>query len=186
MTRRLLGSNGGFTYIAVLVLVVVTGILASRGALVWKTAIQREKEAELISRGTQIRDAMRLWYRVKVVPGKGVEPIDPKAPPPPNLPELKSLLKDPNVAGNKRYLRPHALVDPMTGEEWEVIKDTQQKIVGVRSTSDKEPVKQGNFPLDLHPADFEGKQKYNEWEFRYDRVPPLENVGGVTGLENKQ
>lgn len=182
MMRRTLGSSGGFTYITVLVLVMITGILAARGGIVWKTAMQREREVELISRGTQIRDAMRRWYKFKQgADGKWASPKPPD-PVPANLPELKSLLKDPNVAGNLRYLRLYALTDPMTGEEWEPVK-RDGRIVGVKSTSEKEPIKQGNFPLDLHPADFEKKKKYSEWEFIYDRVPPT-NTEGVNNPNN--
>jgi type II secretory pathway pseudopilin PulG len=178
MMRRVLASSGGFTYMTVLVIVVVVGIAASRGAIVWKTAMQREKEIELLSRGTQIRDAMRRWYRVRVVPGETkISPMPPQpgVTTPTSLPELKSLLKDPNLPGNVRYLRPIALIDPLSDKpekEWVVIREGG-KIVGVKSSSEKEPLKQGNFPLDLHPADFEKKKKYSEWEFRYDRVPPL-------------
>ncbi|ACH37312.1 type II secretion system pseudopilin TklG [Citrifermentans bemidjiense Bem] len=175
MMRRVLASSGGFTYMTVLVIVVVVGIAASRGAIVWKTAMQREKEIELLSRGTQIRDALRRWYKVKVVPGATeVTQIDPRVPEPPSPPELKALLKDPNLPGNVRYLRPIALIDPMSEKpekEWDVIRENG-KIVGVKSSSEKEPLKQGNFPLDLHPADFEKKKKYSEWEFRYKRVAP--------------
>lgn len=173
MMPRLLRSSAGFTYITVLMMVVVTGIMAARGALVWKTVVQREKEAELIFRGKAIREAMQHWYRVKVVADKGmVEPIDPKAPKPPNLPELKALLKDPNVAGTQRYLRPHALIDPMTGKEWAVVQEGGQ-IVGVKSTSVEEPFKKSfKSEFDLHPADFDNKKMYSEWEFRYNRVPP--------------
>lgn len=179
MMRRVLGSSGGFTYITALVLVVVIGIAASRGAIVWKTAMQREKEIELISRGTQIRDALRRWYRVRVAPGESrITPMNPvpgmAAGTVPSPTELKTLLKDPNLPGNVRYLRPIALVDPMSDKpdkEWVVIREGG-RIVGVKSSSEKEPIKQGNFPLDLHPADFDKKKKYSEWEFRYDRVPP--------------
>ena len=179
--RRVLGSSGGYTYIAVLVMVIVMGILAERGAMVWKTVMQREKETELLSRGTQVRDAMRRWYKVKVVPGKETtEPIDAKAPKPPNLPDLKALLINPNSPGGKpRYLRPSALVDPMNPDEdkeWDVIR-RDGKIVGVHSVSEKEPLKKGNFPYDLHPADFEQKSKYSDWHFIYDRVPPVESTG---------
>lgn len=177
---RRLGCSGGYTYIAVLVMVIVMGILAERGAMVWKTVMQREKETELLSRGTQVRDAMRRWYKVKVVPGKeATEPVDPKAPPPPNLPDLKALLINPTSPGGKpRLLRPSALVDPMNPDddgEWEVIR-REGKIVGVHSKSEKAPLKQGRFPYDLHPADFEQKSKYSDWHFIYDRVPPPEDA----------
>ncbi|GFO62617.1 type II secretion system GspH family protein [Geomonas paludis] len=185
---RVLRSNRGFTYIGALVMAVIVGIMASRAAVVWSTAMKREREEELISRGTQIRDALRKWYKVKVVDGKLVSsqtpanaaPVAPPAVAGP--PELKSLLQDPNTPGKLRYLRPFALVDPITGKEWDEIKK-DGKIIGVKSKSELAPVKQGNFPFDLHPADFEKKQKYSEWEFVYDRIPPLTKTGGaITGL----
>ena len=179
--RRMLGSSGGFTYIAVLVMVIVMGILAERGAVVWKTVMQREKETELLSRGTQVRDAMRRWYQEKTVPGKEkTERADPKAPPVPNLPDLKALTINPSTpGGTPRYLRPSALIDPMNPDddgEWVVIRDASQKIIGVHSKSEKVPLKQGNFPFDLHPADFEKKSKYSDWHFIYNRVPPAEDT----------
>lgn len=173
MMRRMLASSGGFTYMTVLVIVVVVGIAASRGAIVWKTAMQREKEIELISHGTQIRDALRRWYKVKVVPGETkITPIDPRAGTPASPVELKTLSE--KDGKGVRYLRLSALIEPLSDKperEWVVIREGG-RIVGVKSSSEKEPIKQGNFPLDLHPADFEKKKKYSEWEFRYDRVPP--------------
>ncbi|WP_236014869.1 type II secretion system protein [Geomonas anaerohicana] len=188
---RALRSDRGFTYIGALVMAVILGIMASRAAVVMSTAMKREREDELISRGTQIRDALRKWYKVKVVDGKLVSSQTPSnaAPTAPAAvagpPELKSLLQDPNTPGKLRYLRPYALVDPMTGKEWDEIKK-DGKIVGVKSKSEQAPVKQGNFPFDLHPEDFEHKKKYSEWEFVYDRVPPLTKTGGaIQGLKTE-
>ncbi|WP_236019056.1 type II secretion system protein [Geomonas propionica] len=188
---RVLRSNRGFTYVGALVMTVIVGIMASRAAVVWSTAMKREREVELISRGTQIRDALRKWYRVKVVDGKLVSSQTPAnagnvLAPPPALtgpPELKSLLQDPSTPGKLRYLRPYCLVDPMTGKDWDEIRK-EGKIVGVKSKSEQAPVKQGNFPFDLHPADFEKKQKYSEWEFVYDHIPPPTATGGaIQGLK---
>ncbi|WP_246037877.1 type II secretion system protein [Geomonas terrae] len=186
---RVLRSKGGFTYIGALVMVMIVGVMATRAAAVWSTAAKREREAELLSRGTQIRDALRKWYKVKVVDGKLVSSITPAAGAQPAAPtaipgptDLKALLRDPNSAAKERYLRPYCLVDPITGKEWDVIR-LEGKIVGVKSTSSQDPVKQGNFPFDLHPQDFEKKQKYSQWEFVYDHVPPITATGGaVTGL----
>jgi len=181
--RRVLGSSGGFTYIAALVMVMIVGIMATKGTQVWVTKMQREREIEMISRGIQVRDAMRRWYDVRVVEGK-LARISPKTPPDPrpNLNSLEALLKDPNSTSTARYLRPSALIDPVTGEDWDVIKDASQKIIGVKSKSEKEPIKKGNFPFDLHPADFEVKQRYSDWHFIYDRIPPGTSGGAVTGL----
>ncbi|WP_198419829.1 type II secretion system protein [Geomonas edaphica] len=182
---RVLRSKGGFTYIGALVMVMIVGIMATRAAVVWSTAAKREREEELLSRGTQIRDALRKWYKVKVVDGKlvsseapaaGAQPAAPKPIPGPT--DLDVLVKDPQA----RALRPYCLIDPITGKKWDLIKQ-EGRIVGVKSTSTQAPIKQGNFPFDLHPQDFEKKQKYSEWEFVYDHVPPTTATGGaVTGL----
>ena len=75
------------------------------------------------------------------------------------------------------------MVDPVTGKEWALVKDAAQTIVGVASTSEAEPLKQGNFPFDLDPADFEAKKKYSDWQFIYNHYPkPGPTGGGVTGL----
>ena len=185
MMRRVLGSSGGFTYVAALVMVIITGIMLSQAAVVWKTKMQREREIELIFRGTQIRDALRRWYNFTVVEGRGVTaPASPTTPARGNLPELKALLKDPSSAAAVRFLRPSSLIDPITGKEWDVVKDASQKIVGVKSTSEAEPIKKGNFPFDLHPGDFEGKKKYSEWQFVYTQVPPVGPTGGANNPNN--
>ncbi|HBA89734.1 MAG TPA: type II secretion system pseudopilin [Geobacter sp.] len=169
MMRRLLRSNGGFTYVAALVMVVIVGIMSARAAEVWKTKMQREREIELISRGTQVRDALRRWYGLKPAQnGQVPANVDPKIQSPS---ELKDLLQDTRTASKARYLRAVALIDPMTGKDWALVKDTAQKIVGVKSTSEEEPIKQANFPFDLEPADFEGKKKYSEWQFICTRSP---------------
>ncbi len=189
MMLRVLRSKGGFTYIGALVMVMIVGIMATRAAVVWSTAAKREREEELLSRGTQIRDALRKWYKVQVVNG---QPVPTNVPAPgsqsgptsdvPGPADLKALLSDPNSASKARYLRPYCLVDPMTGKEWDVIRENG-KIVGVKSTSAQEPVKQGNFPFDLEPQDFEKKNKYSEWQFFYNHFPKSAATGGaITGL----
>jgi len=186
---RIIRSSAGFTYIAALVMVMITGIMLSQAAVVWKTAMQREREAELIFRGTQIRDAMRRWYKLTpgpnglvAAPGMSgaVPTVIPAGSPSPH--ELKDLLLDPRSGGKVRYLR-KLYLDPMTGKEWGLIKDASQRIIGVASTSEAEPIKKGNFPFDLDPADFEGKKKYSEWQFICIHWPkPGATGGGVKGL----
>lgn len=71
----------------------------------------------------------------------------------------------------------------MIGKEWKLLKDANQRIIGVASTSETEPIKKGNFALDLDPADFEGKKKYSEWQFICIHWPkPAGTGGGVKGL----
>src|SRR4029079_8283187 len=131
-----------------------------------------EREEELIFRGTQIVRAIELWR----TPEK-----DKKNR---MLNEWKDLQKDPKSAGTQRYLR-KIFTDPMTGKDFELIKDPTVGIKGVKSTSQDEPMKQSEFPGEWW--EFEGKKKYSEWEFVYikgNKDRPLSQrpkTGGATG-----
>jgi hypothetical protein len=186
MTKNPLKSSAGFTYIAAIVMVVIAGIMLSQAAQYWTTRMQRERESELIYRGTQIRDAMRRWYNVRVVEGKlvpalapGGGPLQPRA----NLTELKTLLDGNETAAKTHFLRPSNMKvrDPLTGKEldWQLYKAAgAEKVTGVFIKSEGAPLKQDNFPFDLHPDDFKAKKKYSEWIFIYDRIPPVTSTGG--------
>jgi type II secretory pathway pseudopilin PulG len=174
---RTLESNAGFTYIFALVMVVIMGIMSAQAAGVWKTVVQREKEAELLFRGTQVRNALQRYYWGKTV--KTVAEIPKPLPVKPNLNALKDLLKDPNSAETKRYLRASSLIDPMTGKDLtEIRHPISKKIIGAASSSEAEPIKQGNFPPELEPGDLEGKKKLSEWQFIFDRIPVPASEGG--------
>ena len=188
MTKSPLRSSAGFTYIAALVMVVIMGIMASQAAELWSTKMKREREVELLYRGRQVRDALRRWYKIKVpvagsatggstAPASAAQTQLQGASPQ----DLKALLSASGLA-KVRYLRPSSLVDPITLKEWALVKDASQRIIGVASTSEAEPLKQANFPLDLVPADFEGKKKYSDWQFICNKFPPPPGSGGVKGL----
>lgn len=189
MIGRGLRSSAGFTYVAALVMVVIMGIMLSQAAITWKTRMQREQEVELLFRGTQIRDALRRWYRLvpgnnrgSAQPGQSAQQQPTVIPPGiRNLTELKDLLQDPGSPGKVRYLR-RLYLDPITGKEWGLVKDANQRIIGVASTSEAEPIKQANFPLDLDPTDFEGKKKYSEWQFICTHWPKPGASGIQRGL----
>jgi len=193
MVPRLLRSRAGFTYVAAIFMVVIMGIMLAQAARSWKTAMQREKEQELLFRGTQIRDALRRWYKL----GQSSTAANPNAPPQPgqstaqptqlapgarNLSRLEDLLEDPASLGKVRYLR-KLYLDPMTGKEWGLIKDAAGKVIGVASTSEEEPIKKANFPFDLDPTDFEGKKKYSEWQFICTHWPKPGSVGMQRGFQ---
>ncbi len=58
-TRR---RDGGFTYLALLLVIVVMGVVMGATAEIWHTAVQREKERELLFVGNQFRNAIRSYY----------------------------------------------------------------------------------------------------------------------------
>ena len=204
MTRSPLRSRAGFTYIAALVMVVVIGIMAAKGAQLWSTRMKRERETELIFRGCQVRDALRRWYHpplwlpvsglvqqpatdataaaaaaatATAVAAGGTVQLQGASPT-----DLQALVSGTKSAAKVHYLRPSSLIDPITGKEWALVKDASQRIIGVASTSEAEPLKKGNFPFDLDPTDFEAKKKYSDWQFICNKYPKPGAAGGVTGL----
>lgn len=145
--------SGGFTYVTLLFLIVVIGIALSVTGEVWSTTSKRELEEELIFRGDEIRKAIGRFY----VEGPGGAKQFPR--------ELKALIKDPRFQATKRYLR-KIYEDPVTGKaDWHLIKEKDGTIIGVKSSSNKEPIKKANFPSWL--SGLGGKAKYSDWEFVY-------------------
>jgi type II secretory pathway pseudopilin PulG len=143
--------DSGFTYIALLAAIVIIGISLGAAGKYWSNVILREKETELLFRGDQYRQAIEKYY--SAVPGRLEYPQS-----------IDDLLKDNRTAAGKRHLR-QKYKDPITGEDFVEFRDKTKgnRITGVYSSSDKEPLKQGNFPDQY--KEFEGKKKYSEWKF---------------------
>lgn len=145
--------SAGFTYLGLMltVLLMTSGMLAVAG--VWELGYRREKETQLLFIGDQFRRALAGYYR------DGTNEVD-RYPP-----QLADLVKDPRVPATRRYLR-KLQTDPVTGKaEWGLLRNANGGIIGVYSLSEKEPVKQTNF----RKADegFAKKKKYAEWIFVY-------------------
>lgn len=156
MTVNPLRSTAGFTYLAALMVVAIMGIMLAAAGQSWKTVMDREREEELLYRGMQYRDAIIRWYKPR-----------PGLPPPVALNDLAKLV-DPGGAKKTPYLRT-LYKDPITGEDWVTIKGgATGGIIGVHSASEKEPIKQANFPKGLE--ELEGKTKYSEWIFSSEPV----------------
>jgi type II secretory pathway pseudopilin PulG len=162
---KIITNKNGFTYIFVLTVVMIMGIMLGMVGQSWKTIMQREREKELIFRGSQIKEAIENWYNPKyTVPG-GTPRVTR------SLMDLKDLLLDSNSLTPLRFL-PHSYAaelddknpkcspdcaklkvyqDPMTGKEWTIIRGTVTAtnsstsvggvigIIGVASKSDETP-----------------------------------------------
>lgn len=188
-----LKSESGFTYIAAIVLVTIMGIMLAAVGETTSIVMKREREAELMFRGTQYVRAIERWQNSGRAPGAMQQPTGPgaqQAAPVRQLTSLEDLAKpDTRFAGKVQYLR-QLYLDPMTNKEFEPIKDPAKGIIGVKSTSHDEPLKQANFPLEF--LEFEGKKKYSEWEFIFDvnrknRTAKDRDKGGrVTGPDGKE
>lgn len=146
-------NNRGFTFLTVMFSVVLMGIFSGVAAKQWGTVVRREKEAELLFRGQAIRHAIELYYRTSR-PGLSQYPRT-----------LEELIKDPGSPAVRRYLR-KVYPDPITGGEWVLVKDANDRVKGVHSSSDAAPLKTAGFPEAF--KEFETKKKYSEWIFQFN------------------
>ena len=146
----------GFTYVMILVAVIVMGMFAQVATTYSSRTRQMDREAELLFRGAAYRNAIKSYYES----GRPFKSY-PKT--------LQDLVKDPRSA-HKSHLR--ALYpDPMVkGKgEWKLIRAADGGIVGVASASTDAPLKTGNFPRDFEK--FEAAKSYAEWIFEYTPGP---------------
>src|SRR5437899_7165714 len=131
--------------------VVLIGISVTVAAKQWKAVVQREKEADLLARGIEVQTALAVYSaqqkKGRVVPGE-IYPLT-----------LEELTKQPKPVLRKAYK------DPMTGNDWEYVRDPTGRIKGVRSKSKAEPFKQKDFPPVVRH--FDGLTSYNDWVFQH-------------------
>lgn len=148
----------GFTYLGVLILVAVLGILLSAVGSAWRTHVVREREEELLFVGHEYRKAIAKFSASTPV-GAHRYPL-----------ELAELLKDPRRPDTQRYLR-KLYRDPITDStQWGLLRTPDGGIAGVYSLSEHTPLKQANFRPENRA--FEGKEKYRDWLFTPLQDPP--------------
>jgi len=144
----------GAALLIVLFMVVVLGLVIGIAGSTWQSVAQRAREAELFWRGNQYREAIKSYYEIKHGRGGGIYPR-----------KLDDLLKDPRSLAAVRHIR-RLYPDPMTGEDWTLIKDKAGRITGVRSSSDLEPFRKEGFPEEYES--FAGSESYSRWEFVFE------------------
>lgn len=148
MTMR--STNGGFTYVGLLIFIAILGIASSTTVSLGALSERRQAEEELVAIGLSFQQALISYYKATPV-GQSRHPS-----------RLEDLLNDPRYPSTKRHLR-KIHVDPLTGKpEWGVI-EMHGGIIGIHSLSTAQPIKVGLFPTEL--ASFEGKKQYAEWVF---------------------
>lgn len=134
--------EAGFTYLAALLLVALSGAALVSAVEFWSHARQREKEAELLWIGEQFKQAIGLYYQrspgaIKRYPEK-----------------LEDLLEDRRHLTTVRYLR-RMYADPITGKaEWGLVKAPNGGIIGIHSLSRTQPIRR-----------LESAQTYEGWRF---------------------
>lgn len=159
MAARRRSRSGGFTYLSLIILLAIIGLVTA-SALKLGAVIQRSRaELELLDIGAAFSDALKSYADAT------------PAGQPPQPPSLKELLKDPRFPGTRRHLR-KLFVDPMTGKaEWGIVYlGDKVGVLAVYSLSADKPVKIGNFPARY--SGFEGKNHLSDWKFAMAQAGP--------------
>jgi type II secretory pathway pseudopilin PulG len=134
-----------------MIAIVLMGLSMTVAAKQWKTVVQRVKEADLLARGLEIQGAIALYSATmkqgRVVPGE-LYPLT-----------LEEMTKSPRPVLRKVY------ADPITGGDWEYVREPDGRIKGVRSSSTLSPIRQHGFPTQLQH--FEGLPYYHDWVFQH-------------------
>ena len=148
--RRALSLQRGYTYIGLLVSVVIIGLMLTVVSRVWMTTMQREREAQLLWVGHAYRNAIASYY---VHGGQFPQ-------------SLQQLLQDDRSPVPLRHLR-QLYPDPMTGAaDWTLISDPMsQRIMGVASSSKATPIKRKGF--EMVDGVFTDTDCYCLWQFVY-------------------
>lgn len=165
----------GFTYLALLMLVATIGIALAGVGVYTSTALQREREVELLFIGKQFREAIRSYYDRS----SGAK-VFPKS--------LDELLLDKRFPTPVRHLR-QIYRDPMTGQaDWVLVRAADGAILGVHSRSTKRPFKVDNFALE--DGALAGAKTYADWRFvtaagsaQAVAAPVVPSVGIATPLK---
>lgn len=150
MAHRLYNERG-LTYLFLMFAIVLIGLSTTVAAKQWKAMVQRELEADLLSKGIEIQNALAL-YSATMKAGR----VTPGEVYPQSLAELTRLPKP--------FLR-KAYADPMSHGDWEYVRSPTGGIMGVRSKSRGTPFKKHDFPLVVRHL--EGRATYYDWTFQH-------------------
>jgi type II secretory pathway pseudopilin PulG len=148
----------GFTYIGLLIAVVVLGLALSAVGTVWRTQAQREREQELLFIGRDFRHAIASYYNAAA--GTHQYPQD-----------IADLLEDKRGPEPRHHLRRY-YADPMTGtQDWNIVRvdalgnTGNIGITGIASSAKGEPIKKAGF--ESGETAFEDATCYCDWQFLY-------------------
>jgi len=166
--------EGGFTYIGLLILIALIGIVLAVSGQVTATTMQREREKQLLWVGHAYRNAISRY-----VMHNGHYPM-----------ALADLVESSTVSASadplpQHYLR-HLYPDPMAqGADWVLVPALDGGIMGVASSSNRAPIKRAGF--DDADFDFADAETYGDWRFIYDaRRRWGQGAQGVHGIGTVQ
>ena len=160
--------QGGFTYLGLIILVSVIGLVGAATLKVNALLARAAAEEQLLDIGAAFSAALES-YAAATPQGQLPQP-----------PSLQALLKDPRTPGLRRHLR-KIFVDPVGGSaEWGIVYLADKVgVVAVYSLSQRQPLKIGNF--DARFQGFDNKAHIADWKFAAATLAPaLPGPGGQT------
>src|SRR6266404_1584269 len=158
---RTFTNAAGFTYIGLLVAVVVMGVALSAVGVVWRMQAQREREQELLFIGHDFERAIASYYKA----GRQFPQ------------EIDDLLDDKRGPQPAHHLR-RFYNDPMTSaQDWNIIRVGVLGITGIASSSKDAPIKKEGFNKDEDA--FKDATTYGDWQFVYQPRLRLRRAGAA-------
>lgn len=157
------GGEAGYTYAALLIVLVGLGLTVETAFIPPATEARRADEAELIFRGMAYRRAIESYYLA--------DPGVPEFPP-----NLDALLEDPREEGRRHIRR---LYEPVIASDWDLIEAEGGGIAGVVPESELTAFRRAGFPEGMEVA--EEAEAYTGWRFVFD---PDENEDGDGGEDD--
>lgn len=162
----------GFTYLGLLALIALIGILLAAAGEITRTAIQRDHEQELLWVGHQYRDAIGRFVAhnhrypatlAELLGGTAAGTSDSTAAGGSGGPAVAAgVLDSMGFRALRRLYR-----DPITNStDWVRVPAPDGQIMGVASASTLEPLKHSGF--DDADVDFDKAASYAEWRFVYE------------------
>ncbi len=154
--RRAARGQGGFTYLGLLVLVALVGLLLAAAGEVASTTARREREAELLWAGHEYRAAIGRYWRLRRAYPQALE-------------DLLGGASD--APAQARCLR-RLYRDPMTNAvDWVLVPAPGGSgFMGVRSGSTRAPLKTAGF--DAEDQGFSEAKTYGDWLFVFQPAVP--------------
>jgi type II secretory pathway pseudopilin PulG len=108
------GDQRGYTLFALMALMTLLALFATAAAPSVRQQVLREREQEAIFRGEEVAEAIRLYFRYT-----GRLPTS-----------MEQLLEGvPRVTKKIQVLRPVAAIDPLTKDEWKLIRPRTQTMI---------------------------------------------------------
>ncbi len=144
--------SGGFTYVGLIVLVAIIGMVTASTIKLGSLMQRRAAEDALLDVGAAFGDALKSYANAST-PGQRLTPAT-----------LEELLLDPRFPTPRRHLR-QIYADPITGQaKWGLLRGVDKiGIVAVYSLSPARPIKLANF--DPRFVGFDNRQRLSDWKF---------------------